>query len=145
MIEYIKGDLFETDVKLIAHGCNALGVMGGGVAAIVRQRFPEAYEQYRKELFNETLQLGGVCFVDSNGKTIANAITQASIGSGVQVSYAAIKSTMKLIREYMDENGITEVAMPKIGAGLAGGDWNIIEDTINATFPHLTVKVYVLE
>ena len=35
-IEYRQGDLFQTDVRHIVHGCNAQGVMGKGVAKLVK-------------------------------------------------------------------------------------------------------------
>lgn len=36
------------------------------------------------------------------------------------------------------------IAFPKIGAGLAHGDWDVIKNIINEVFPMKEVKVYVL-
>ena len=36
MIEYIKGDLFSEPHKIIDHVVNCYGVMGSGVAKIIR-------------------------------------------------------------------------------------------------------------
>ena len=48
MIEILKADLLSNTRGVIVHGCNAQGVMGSGVAAGVRARFPEAYRVYRE-------------------------------------------------------------------------------------------------
>ena len=48
-IEYRKGDLFQTEIKTIVHGCNAQGVMGSGVAKIIRDKYPKAYDRYVAE------------------------------------------------------------------------------------------------
>lgn len=144
-ITYIKGDLFATDVKLMVHGCNALGVMGAGVARIVRTKYPEAEAAYIKEIDAGELVLGGVQFVPTKGKIIANAITQANVGSGLQVSYNAVRKCMKEIKKFMGENNLTKVAMPKIGAGLAGGDWDVLSKIIDDELRGKEVIVYYIE
>ena len=45
-IEYRNGDLFSTEIKYILHGCNSRGVMGSGVAFIVKNLYPKAFEEY---------------------------------------------------------------------------------------------------
>jgi len=144
-ITYIKGDLFATDVKLMAHGCNALGVMGAGVARIVRTRYPEAEAAYIKAIDGGELKLGGVQFVPTKGKIIANAITQQNTGPGLQVSYNAVRKSMKEIKKYMLANNLTKIAMPKIGAGLAGGDWDIISKIIDDELRGKEVIIYYIE
>jgi len=49
MIEIIKGDLFTTDCKVIAHQVNCTGTMGSGVAKIVKEKFPEVYKIYHNQ------------------------------------------------------------------------------------------------
>lgn len=38
--------------------------------------------------------------------------------------------------------GFKTIAMPKIGSGLGGGDWNTIAQIINTEIQDLKVKVY---
>ena len=146
-IEYIKGDLFKTPIKVILHGCNAKGVMGGGVAAIVKKVYPAAFEEYFHYCDDGFADLGTNCVVQDSGKVIVNAITQDGYGTHKrQVSYDAIVSVFEKLEDdlkFCDEfEGV--VAMPKIGAGLGGGDWDIIatiiEKTVNGKY-----KVVVYE
>ena len=105
MIEYRKGDLMAVSSGIIAHGCNAQGVMGSGVAALVKAKYPGAFEQYVADLEmmdKEVVSpLGYVSFwspTDLNvGLTpdrlfIANCITQNNVGrdGSKYVSYDAI-------------------------------------------------------
>jgi len=144
-IEYVKGDLFTTNIKYIIHGCNAQGVMGSGVAKIIRDRYPEAYQEYRRIYDIEgELDLGDVIWAQSNGKWIGNAITQEFFGRETSryVSYDAISNAMWQINKI---DGMSEVAMPQIGAGLGGGDWNVIAAIIEAELTNVKPYVYVLE
>lgn len=77
-IEYINGDLFSTNVRTIAHGCNAQGVMGSGVAKIVKALYPEAFSEYRAVNIKSGLVLGEIITVPckNKDKIIINAITQ---------------------------------------------------------------------
>lgn len=154
-IEYIRGDLFTTDIEVIVHGCNAQGVMGSGVAKIIREKYPKAYERYRKDFeFNKGLKLGEIIAVPcgdrvndrANYKVIVNAITQEFYGRDGQryVSYDAVADAMERIDRMSQIYGITEVAMPKIGAGYGGGDWNVIESIIESELKQVRVVVYEL-
>jgi len=155
-IEHREGNLFDTDIKLIVHGCNAHGVMGSGVAKIVRDDYPEAYEEYKarhqRELNNGgyALDMGSVIFVESNDKVIGNAVTQYNYGGkeGVRyVDYEAISDAIHTIIDWCLLNGHTQFAMPKIGAGLGGGNWDIIEmiiaDDLKGRGIHCVVYTYV--
>lgn len=155
-IEYAKGDLFQTPIKVIVHGCNAQGVMGSGVAKIIREKYPKAYDRYRKEyeLYNH-LKLGQVIAVPcgdrvkdlDNFKIIINAITQEFYGRDGRryVSYDAVADSMQAINRMSEVYGITEVAMPQIGAGLGGGDWNVIAAIIESELKNVKPHVYILE
>lgn len=142
-IEYIKGDLFSAPQKYILHGCNAQGVMGSGVAAVIHKDFPLAYKAYRDEwLQSHELRLGDIIPVDCGDRTIINAILQQYYGRDGKryVSYDAVALAMEKV-EYQFSG--KEIAMPMIGAGLGGGDWNVIESIIESELH--TVKPYVYQ
>ncbi len=154
-IEYIQGDLFTTKIEVIVHGCNAQGVMGSGVAKTIREKYPKAYDRYRKEHeLNKGLKLGEIIAVPcgdrvndrENYKVIINAITQDFYGRDGQryVSYDAVADAMERINRMSDIYGITEIAMPQIGAGLGGGDWNVIESIIESELKTVRPVVYQL-
>ena len=127
----INGDLFaNVDRGLIVHGCNAQGVMGSGVAAIVRGRWPEAYDRYIAQ--NPHYILGEVIPVKVTDRLIVvNAITQEFFGTDKRhADYDAIRQAMKgtlhLAGFFEPIIGCSDIHMPLIGGGLAGGDKDII-------------------
>ena len=144
-IEYVKGDLLQTEVKHLIHGCNSKGVMGSGVAKVLREKYPRAYQDYNDSYNSYGLELGTIIVsVQDDGKVIHNAITQKDYGrrdDRVYVSYWAIAEAFRKINSW----GIKEIAMPKIGAGLANGDWNVISAIIENTLIDTKPFVYVLE
>lgn len=144
-IEYVKGDLLQTEVKHIIHGCNSHGVMGSGVAKVLREKYPKAYQDYNDAYNSYGLALGdNIVSVQYDGKVIHNAITQKDYGrrdDRVYVSYWAIAEVFRKINSW----GVKEVALPKIGAGLANGDWNVISAIIENTLIDTKPYVYVLE
>jgi O-acetyl-ADP-ribose deacetylase (regulator of RNase III) len=149
-IEYRKGNMFGTDIKVLAHGCNAHGVMGSGVARIVRDDYPEAYNMYVdvvKGAAYEVLDLMGTIIpVETKGKVIINAITQHDYGRDGKryVSYDAMWRAMHAINMHCIVNRVSTVAMPQIGAGYGGGDWNVIEAIILSELTDVQPVVYIL-
>ena len=148
-ILYKEGDVCEAVEDIIAHGCNAQGKMGSGVAKAIRAKFPEAYDAYIEE---DELELGTVIAAFSNDKIIANCITQEFYGNDgrLYVDYDAIRQCMRELHAIlMEPKGFGEpnltVAMPMIGAGLAGGDWAIIEKIIEEEFTDVEPVVYVFK
>ena len=142
MITTIKGDLFEVKRGLIIHGCNAQGVMGSGVAAGVRSIYPKAYEVYRKAYEQTKATSGdglglGTCTIAnvSPDLWIVNAVTQASMGPGLQTSYAAVAQCFDFANYLAGALDLfyeepTPIHFPKIGAGRGGGDWEQIVQLI---------------
>lgn len=147
-IKYIKGNLFATDIEHIVHGCNAQGVMGSGVARIVRDDYPAVYNFYVEQYNKYGLKLGDVQFVHDNGKTIVNAITQHLYGKPAEptrfVDYDAVADCIKTVNQVLKLSGYTDVALPMIGAGLGGGDWRVIEQIIEREMIDVQPVVYVL-
>lgn len=147
IVEYVKGDLLDAPYT-IGHGCNCQGVMGSGVAKAIREKFPKAYSRYRSsyENANYKLHLGDIHFVNCNGKIIINMMTQDNYGRDGHkyVSYDAIHECFSFLDRMSKDRRMSheDIAIPKIGAGLGGGDWNVIAAIINSVTPNIRIHVY---
>lgn len=141
-LTYIEGSLLDTEIVHIIHGCNAKGVMSAGVAKQIRAKYPKAYKDYRKQYKTNGFDLGSIVVsIQPCGKVIHNAIIQKDYGTQQrQVSYSAIEKVFRKI----DKWPLKELAMPQIGAGLAGGDWNIIKDIIEKSLKNVKPYVYII-
>jgi O-acetyl-ADP-ribose deacetylase (regulator of RNase III) len=119
--------------------------MGSGVARQIRARWPNVYEVYAVKHRVFGLDMGTILPVATlDGRIIVNAITQDGFGRDgkVYVNYDAIERCFKTINDRVHSWEVTEVALPFIGAGLGGGDWNVIEEIINRTATFYTPVVY---
>jgi len=142
-LNYVKGDLIRDrkDFDIIIHGCNCFCMMGAGIAAQVARVIPEAYEVDKKTEKGDGSKLGGYSAVLVDDVTIINAYTQYH--GGANYDYSAIRSAMRKIAEDFDKGQI--VGLPKIGAGIAGGDWNVIESIIAEELKDFDVTVVIWE
>lgn len=129
-MRYVQGDLFETDCRAIGHGVNLRGIMGGGVAAVVRMRYPRVFETYQTIclLKPEEFPLGSVlpASQSSADPVIFNMATQDLPGPNADIS--AITSAAFTTLALAKSLGIAEVAIPKIGSGIGGLDWKDVEE-----------------
>lgn len=144
-IFYETGDMFDGPQRILVHGCNAKGVMGSGVAKIIRERYPLAYEGYRNKFLTSGLKLGDVISVNCGDRTIINAVTQDEYGRDkdrVYVDYDAIRLCMNKINNIAKN---ADVGMPLIGAGLANGNWGIISDIIQQESHGFQPVVWLLD
>lgn len=120
--------------------------MGSGIAKVLFTKYPEIKKEYHKlftKVSNSKELLGTVQKITTNDKIIFNCFTQYKFGydGKVYVDYDAIgKCFHKLV-----EMGVNEIAIPKIGCGLAGGNWETVRELINnITGDKLSVTVYYL-
>lgn len=134
MINYIQGNIFDTNESLIVHGCNCFNSMGAGIAAQVAKSYPAAMlvdtltdRGDKSKLGSYTAWTGHNIF-RGGVVTIVNAYTQYNYTKHeVDVDYGAVLKVMELICKDFSESPI---AMPLIGCGLAGGDWGTVVEIL---------------
>ncbi|MEV0449365.1 macro domain-containing protein [Streptomyces sp. NPDC050600] len=140
VIEYVRGDATAPrgkGVKIVAHVCNDLGGWGKGFVLAVSARWPEpeaAYRRWHRERAGNDFGLGAAQFVRVEPNVwVANLVGQRGIrtgrSSGVPVRYEAIDAALGLLAGKAAEVGAS-VHMPRIGCGLAGGEWSRVEPLV---------------
>lgn len=165
-INYIDGDLIklakEAKFDVILHGCNCLSTMGAGIAPQMAAAF--GCDRFEMETWGPTVEkLGNIDYETvvlgenaiwslseyKNNRnepelTVVNAYTQYSYGrnhaDGVAqpFDYEAFTVCMRKINVTFREK---HIGMPRIGAGLAGGDWNLIETIIKKELKDCKVTI----
>lgn len=135
-MKIVRGDLLKKaldgDFDVIVHGCNCHCTMGAGIALTIKNRFPEAYAADRATKPGDRAKLGTITYANiergSRRFTIVNGYTQFDFNSsGIRADYDAIRSVMKTVAAQFSGQ---RIGYPKIGAGLAGGDWAVISAII---------------
>lgn len=143
MIHYVKGDVTDAKEQVIAHGVNCTGHFGSGVAGAIKRKHPYVREQY---LDLEEHVLGTCQFVEYDGRIWVNAHTQQDKGyDGRQYAdLNAVAYCLVEIDQYMNENNLYTIAMPKIGCGLGGLKWKDVEILVDGLLEDYEVYVYEL-
>ena len=146
-IQTIKGDLLALaqagEFDVIAHGCNCHRVMGGGIAFAISRTWPEVLDADCATLQGDRAKLGTCteAVVEGGRLTVVNAYTQYDhAGLGPLVDYGAVRSCMAWIGKH---HAGKRIGLPKIGAGLAGGDWARIEAIISRELAGEDVTIVV--
>lgn len=145
-IFYVNGDLLQQKVDIICHQTNCIGVMGGGIALSIKKKYPNVYQEYHnfcmKYKENHSKLLGICQIVKTGGKKpffIANLFGEdVPSANSIDTNYSALKNAMLSLKERIlsisKDTPITIGFPYKIGCGLAGGDWTIVEKIIYDVF-----------
>ena len=153
MIQEKKGDLMKAKENVIAHQVNCKGVMGAGIAKLIRHQFLTAsqYKQYQEICKSFGEELLGKCYlmrIAGNKRYVANLWGENEpTGIRQDTDYGALKNALKELELTVSQNNLT-VALPSyLGCGLAGGDWQVVYGMIQEVFCHSSVPVtiYYLE
>lgn len=167
-INYVKGDVVKAfldgEVDVLVHGANCFHTMGSGVAKLIKEKLPEAYKEDLKTKRGDVLKLGTSSYTkaylrdnSTHKGLVFNVYSQYNYGNDGKryLEYGSLASGLScmgtiLLLEYLFNGDIDKsikVGMPKIGAGLAGGDWKLIEQIIESVLcskDFIEVYVYTL-
>lgn len=137
-INYLKGDATKPNAegnKIIAHICNDVGGWGKGFVLALTKRWKQPESEYRQwAKSKENFVLGATQLVQCEASLfVANMIAQHKLGVGLNgeppIRYDAVRSCLiKLKQEALNHSA--SIHMPRIGCGLAGGEWSEIEAII---------------
>ena len=152
-LNYVEGDATNPTAsgpKILVHLCNDVGRWGKGFVLAVSNRWREPEELFRTSFASgSNSALGDVQFVAvADDLVVANLIGQhgtARRGTTMPpVRYDAIGKGLQTVRDRAQLVGAS-VHMPRIGAGLAGGDWQRIEAIVIATLIKCEVPTTVYD
>ena len=148
MIEWIKdGDLFTSGCEGLVNPVNTEGVMGKGLAAEFKRRWPAMFVNYQAACRTGTLKIGSVqpCKVDSEGADlwIFNFPTKDRWRDPSKLEY--VEKGLTDLRRALRSLELKSVAIPALGAGLGMLDWPLVSARLHlfaATLPDVLVKAY---
>lgn len=157
MIEIVNGDLLKADLPVIAHQTNCLGVMGGGIAKSIKNRWSNVFTQYKSLCTNvihnhKLLGRTQICATnDTPIKEVANLFGEYSFTESVapyenrHTDYDALRNALASLKEKLIILGYDKVGIPyKLGCGLAGGDWDgVVYPMLQEIFNDNTVTLYI--
>jgi O-acetyl-ADP-ribose deacetylase (regulator of RNase III) len=145
----IKGDLIQLakagEFDVIVHGCNCFNTMGSGIAAQIKKEFPSAYKADLKTPKGDKNKLGSftyASYMEEYNFLIVNAYTQFDYSRNKPFDYDAFETFLfsfeSFLKLHFESNGFSSkcwkmrVGFPRIGCGLAGGDWETVSGILTS-------------
>ena len=122
----------------LAHCISADFALGAGIA----KKFDEVYNM-RFKLFREydmyEYEGGDALLIDN----VFNLVTKKKCYH--KPTYESIEAALETMKDIMEMNATTKLAMPKIGCGLDRCDWEIVYDIICEVFEDTDVEILICE
>jgi len=148
-IIFTKGDLLQqNDVDAIVNTVNCVGVMGKGIALQFKKKWPGNFKEYATACKDNIIKIGKMHVYETDNmflpKYIINFPTK---------NHWKEKSKIKYIQEGLDDliiqikkYHINSIAIPPLGCGNGGLNWQEIKLLIEEKFKQLPeVKVILFE
>ncbi len=148
MIEYTTGDILKEEADALVNTVNCVGVMGRGIALQFKNHFPENFKAYKAACDREEVQPGRMFIVKNQElfgpRYIINFPTKRHWkGKSRMEDIEAGLET--LAKEIMDLE-IRTVAIPPLGSGLGGLNWEDVRSKIGDYLGDLSdVRISVYE
>lgn len=148
MIRYKTGDILAEDVEALVNSVNCVGVMGRGIALQFKRAFPENFKAYAAACKRDEVKPGRM-FVFETGhlagpRYIINFPTKRHWRG--KSCMEDIESGLAALAQEVKERNIRSIALPPLGSGLGGLEWQAVRQRIEAGLRELAnVKVIVFE
>ncbi|HET6841473.1 MAG TPA: macro domain-containing protein [Candidatus Angelobacter sp.] len=148
MIRLCRGDILHANAEALVNTVNCVGVMGRGIALQFRKAFPENYSAYKAACEKHQVQPGKMLVFDlnrlENPRFIINFPTKRHWKGKSNIS--DIKSGLKSLADEIRCRQIESVAIPPLGCGLGGLDWQEVRPLIEQAFADVpNVRAFIYE
>ncbi len=145
-IDYRTGDLFSADAEALVNTVNCVGVMGKGIALQFKKRFPDNFKDYSEACKRKEVQPGHM-FVfetrrpDGNPKYIINFPTKRHWRARSRLD--DVKAGLADLADQIRRWKIRSIAMPALGCGHGGLEWEEVRSQIEKEFGDLSADVQI--
>ena len=129
MIKFVTGNIFESGADCLVNTVNCEGFMGKGIAYQFKMRFPQNNIDYVKACKSGKLHIGTIHYYKEDGIWIVNFPTKDKWREKSKIDYIekGLDELIKFILEYRPNI----IAVPPLGCGNGGLDWNIVKNIIH--------------
>lgn len=140
MIRYAEGNLFDASVDALVNTVNEVGVMGKGVALMFREKFPASSEDYMLAARRGRVRVGKVYVTEGDSlvgpRWLIHFPTKKHWRHPSRLEW--IREGLRDLIRVIRDRGITSVALPPLGCGNGGLDWDVVRREIALAFDALS-------
>jgi O-acetyl-ADP-ribose deacetylase (regulator of RNase III) len=148
MITFKTGDILTEDSEALVNTVNCVGIMGRGIALQFKKAFPLNFKAYELACRRGEVQPGRMFVYETqnltNPKYIINFPTKRHWRGKSHIS--DIDSGLRALIGEIRSRDIKSLALPPLGSGLGGLDWNDIRPRIVQALDNIPgLRVVVFE
>lgn len=147
MITFVTGNLLDAKTEALVNTVNTVGVMGKGIALQFKNRFPHNYKVYRDACKEGEFSIGEILTVFDgdllNRQYILNFPTKAHWKAPSKIEY--IKTGLKALKIELEKHAIKSVAIPPLGCGNGGLDWEEVKKIMLDELSTLDIDIFIYE
>lgn len=141
MLSYVTSNLFESPAQTLVNTVNTVGVMGKGIAAEFKQRYPEMFERYAKYCKDGSLDIGKLHLYRTPNKLVLNFPTKKHWRNPSKLEY--IEAGLRKFVDTYAAHGIVSVSFPQLGCGNGGLPWEKVQPLMEQYLSRLPIPVYI--
>ena len=138
------GNLLDSPAEAYVNAVNCAGVMGAGIALAFRRAYPDYFETYRLFCAAGQVNLGSVSVYVREGKPryIISFPTKRHWRDASRLE--DIETGLADLRQVIQSGRIRSVAIPALGCGRGGLEWDAVQPLIRKALVDLEgVRTYV--
>ena len=128
MINFITGNILESNADAIVNPVNCEGYMGKGLAYQIKKQYPKTYEDYSVACKQGRLKIGQIHCFKENEKMIINFPTKDKWRAKSKISY--ITDALQQLIHLLRDSNIKSIAIPPLGCGLGGLNWEEVKQIL---------------
>lgn len=147
MVEITRGNLLDADVEALVNTVNTVGVMGKGIALQFRKAFPRVFDDYKAACDAGKVQPGRMMVSQtgqiSGPRLVINFPTKRHWRgkSRMEDIDAGLRDLVRVLAEW----DVRSVAVPPLGCGNGGLDWDLVRPRIEEALRDLDTQVLLFE
>ena len=148
MLNFTTGNLLEARAQVLVNTVNTVGVMGKGIALMFKERFDDNYRQYAAACKAGQVHTGAMFITQPSEldgpRWIVNFPTKQHWRSPSKLEW--ITEGLQDLRKFLIDNKVKSIAIPPLGAGNGGLDWEVVKPEIERALGDLTdLEITVFE
>ncbi len=148
MMEFTQGNLIDASAEALVNTVNTVGVMGKGIALMFKEAFPANFLAYEDACKLREVKIGKMFVTEnrafSGPRWIINFPTKKHWRQPSKLEW--ITEGLVDLRRVIKEHQIRSVAIPPLGSGNGGLDWNEVRPEVERILGDLEgVDVLVFE
>jgi O-acetyl-ADP-ribose deacetylase (regulator of RNase III) len=157
MIEIRRGDILEDDADALVNTVNTVGYMGKGLALEIKKRYPEAFREYAEAADKGEVRIGEMLVHERP----AAQLELGDLGGGSRPRFIInfptkrhwrgrsrredVEAGLPELRRVIEQLELDSVAVPALGCGLGGLEWEEIRPLIVTHLNGLSAQVRLYE